>query len=96
MLKNCRFLPFPKNFVNQNGIKRVTPFNFSLKSIRKCKISTKWPKNRVSWGKKSSFKGKNRVLSILVKSSFPQNAQKKPEFCLNFGGKLLEFFRDPP
>ena len=29
-------------------------------------------------GKKSSFKGKNRVLSFLVKSSFPQNAQKKP------------------
>ena len=28
-------------------------------------------------GKKSSFKGKNRVLSFLVKSSFPQNAQKK-------------------
>ena len=28
-------------------------------------------------GKKLSFKGKNRVLSFLVKSSFPQNAQKK-------------------
>ena len=27
-------------------------------------------------GKKSSFKGKNRVLSFLVKSSFPQNAKE--------------------
>ena len=31
-------------------------------------------------GKKSSFKGKNRVLSFLVKSSFPQIAQKKPAY----------------
>ena len=29
-------------------------------------------------GTKSSFKGKNRVLSFLVKLSFPQDAQKKP------------------
>ena len=28
-------------------------------------------------GKKLSFKGKNRVLSFLVKSSFPENAHKK-------------------
>ena len=39
-------------------------------------------------GKKSSFKGKNRVLSFLVKSSFPQNAQKKglSLFSLSDGG----------
>ena len=28
-------------------------------------------------GKKSSFKGKNRVLGFWAKSSFPRNAQKK-------------------
>ena len=33
-------------------------------------------------GKQSSFKGKkNRVLSFLVKSSFSQNAQKKPGYA---------------
>ena len=30
---------------------------------------------------KLSFKGKNRVLSFLVKSSFPQNAQKSLHFA---------------
>ena len=41
---------------------------------------------------KSSVKGKNRVLRFLVKSSFPQNAQKKPDFfCIfkpNYVGNL--------
>ena len=39
-------------------------------------------------GKKSSFKGKNRVLSFLVKSSFPQNAQKKGLLLYNSLNKL--------
>ena len=30
-LKNCRFLLFPKHFVNKNGLKRVTPLKFFSK-----------------------------------------------------------------
>ena len=76
MLKNCRFLPFPKNFVNQNGIKRVNPFNFSLKSIRKCKICTKWPKNRVSW-EKIEFQGGKASFKLFGKIEFPSKRTKK-------------------
>ena len=40
--------------------------------------------------KESSFNGKNRVLSFLVKSSFPQKAQKKPESKAKFIPILIE------
>ena len=42
-------------------------------------------------GKKSSFKGKNRVLSFLVKSSFPQNAQKSLRLNNNWFYKLSDY-----
>ena len=58
--KNYRFLPFYKNFVNKNGIKKVTPLN-----------SFKF-QFRVSRGK-SSFElfGKNESPSKRTKKSLP-------------------------
>ena len=47
LLEDCGFLPFFKHFINKNGIKGSPHSNFSLKSIIKCKICAKWPKNRV-------------------------------------------------
>ena len=48
MLKSCKILPFSKNFVNKNGIKRVTPLKFSSKIHHEMyEISAKWLKNRV-------------------------------------------------
>ena len=57
---------------------------FMSNYILKCRICSKLPENRVSWGKKSSFKGKNRVLGFWAKSSFPRNAQKKACIDNNF------------
>ena len=51
----------------QVGQKGSPLSNFPLKSIIKCKICAKWPKNRVLWGKNRVSRGKNRVLSFLVK-----------------------------
>ena len=45
--------------------------------------------------KKSSFKGKNIVLSFLVKSSFPQNAQKSLLLIFHTAFELNKFEKWP-
>ena len=65
---------------------------FMSNYIWQCRICSKLPENRVSWGKKSSFKGKNRVLGFWAKSSFPRNAQKKPAW-VQFDSSLCRHSR---
>ena len=51
----------------------------------------KLTENRVSWGKKSSFEGKNQVLGFWAKSIFPRSTQKKPGI-----GKFLNIVKNTP
>ena len=56
---------------------------FMSNNILYSRIRSKLPENRVSW-EKIEFQGeKNRVSGFLVKSSFPRNAQKKPDHILS-------------
>ena len=67
------------NFDNKNAIKRVTPCKF-LCQIIFCNVEFAQNCRKFEFsGEKSSFMVKNRVSPFSGKTSFPQNAQKKPE-----------------
>ena len=78
--KDLKKIPFSLNFDNKNAIKRVTPCKF-LCQIIFCNVEFDQNCRKIEFHgkKKSSFKGKNRVLGFLAKSRFPRNAQKKPD-----------------
>ena len=63
----------------------------------KCKICVKWPKNRVSWEKNRVSREKIEFFSFLVKSRFPQNAQKKaclPKNHTHDGNMIYDFYKE--